>query len=314
MIQPIKPNPIGMFLAENLRKAKDVLNYPGKLPVVGGAGDILFGEAPEALEDYAHGFRPYRGSGWAFKLDPRLIDVFMLPGVATLVAGLRKGGAKVASASSTQADPARRRLVAAAAAAPVAAAAAIRASPEMLAKLLRETASLRAMEKAMVPEAVSAATKAAVRGLTAGGVSKLIGKIGRAFGGDEAFDVLNPSIVDQELVQRLSKNFADDAEFERFLDNLGEWNPHISATKRWGNPDPATLAEVQSAPGDMLFDILKSGNLPKEWASKGINFDHVADALNYSENPKFIQLVEDLQAAGKRASDKTPFSKWVKDD
>ena len=75
-----------LALSKLTRYGKEALNYPGKLPksvpLLGGmgAGDLVMGEAPEALEDYAYGSGPFhRGAGTTTRMDPRLVDVATLP-------------------------------------------------------------------------------------------------------------------------------------------------------------------------------------------------------------------------------------------
>jgi len=85
-INAIEPNSYGIALSKLLRGGRDALNSPGKLPesvpLVGGqgAGDFLMGKAPEAIEDYAHGFGPLgRGKGLTTQVDSRILDIAGLP-------------------------------------------------------------------------------------------------------------------------------------------------------------------------------------------------------------------------------------------
>lgn len=78
-ISAIEPNRAMMVLSKLLSKGKAGMNAAGRLPVIGGAGDILIGDAPEALADYAHGFGPLRGRGMTTRVDPRLADIAGLP-------------------------------------------------------------------------------------------------------------------------------------------------------------------------------------------------------------------------------------------
>ena len=96
-ISAIEPNSLGLALSKMLRKGRDIANSPGTLPesvpLLGGmgAGDLLMGKAPEAIEDYSYGFGPLgHGKGMTTKVDPRVLDIAGLPGIG--VGGAMKGG------------------------------------------------------------------------------------------------------------------------------------------------------------------------------------------------------------------------------
>jgi hypothetical protein len=126
-MKEIKPNLMGLALAKALRGGRGALNYPGKLPesvpLLGGmgAGDLLFGKSPEAMEDYSYGFGPLgHGKGLTTKLDPRMVDVVTAPVIGiggaaqqmgkrlttvALDAGKRQTLKKIGSVAATAAIP-----------------------------------------------------------------------------------------------------------------------------------------------------------------------------------------------------------------
>ena len=73
-----KPNPWGMAAARALGGLKDILNKPGRLPIVGGAGDLLMGDAAGYIEDLARGNTVNKGAGFTTQIDPRILDVIGL--------------------------------------------------------------------------------------------------------------------------------------------------------------------------------------------------------------------------------------------
>jgi hypothetical protein len=67
-IGPITPNKYGNALATLLRKGKGAVDavtptFQYKDNPRFTAGDLLFGEAPEAMDAWAHGFPPWKGKG-----------------------------------------------------------------------------------------------------------------------------------------------------------------------------------------------------------------------------------------------------------
>ena len=74
----INPNPVGNTLANWLYQGRNFANK-AEVPYLGGLGDLLFGESPEVIEDWAYGFAPVSGAGQTTQLDPRLVDVAGLP-------------------------------------------------------------------------------------------------------------------------------------------------------------------------------------------------------------------------------------------
>ena len=106
----ITPNPIGNFIAKMTKSAKKFLDkgnisYTGpgtdvfanvtgaEAPSI-GFGEVLFGQGPEAIEDWAYGFPPIEGGGQNTRLKPEAIDIAALPTFGAL--GLAKATAKPA--------------------------------------------------------------------------------------------------------------------------------------------------------------------------------------------------------------------------
>jgi hypothetical protein len=103
-LSEIEPDRTGMLLSQLLRGARSGIDRVGSLispSTIKAMGDytpgnLLIGQAPEALADWAHGFGPLKGRGTTTSLDPRAMDVAMLPGVGR-VAGSVKGVLKGAA-------------------------------------------------------------------------------------------------------------------------------------------------------------------------------------------------------------------------
>ena len=99
-IRAIKPNPIGAAIAKGTGKAKEFLDKaevvytgPGSTPDSRmGFGEIMFGQGPEAIDDWAHGFPPWEGKGQTWGLKPKAIDIAALPTFGAL--GLTKAAGK----------------------------------------------------------------------------------------------------------------------------------------------------------------------------------------------------------------------------
>lgn len=96
-VQATERNVLMEALADALRKGKEVMNSPGKLPgvipVVGGmgAGDLMLGQGPEVVEDLSYGQKPYKGSGYGTKVDPRVLDLAAVPGVSGITSAALRG-------------------------------------------------------------------------------------------------------------------------------------------------------------------------------------------------------------------------------
>jgi hypothetical protein len=97
-IGPIKPNRYGNALAKVLRAGKSAVDkvtpsvqYKDNPRFT--VGDMLFGEAPEAMDDWAHGFPPWKGKGQTWTLEPEAIDIAAMPtfgaGGAAMAVGKR---------------------------------------------------------------------------------------------------------------------------------------------------------------------------------------------------------------------------------
>lgn len=109
----IQPNPILNPLAQALRKGTDIGNVV-QVPVLGGVGDMVFGDAADAAEKMTYGFPVHQGSGQTTQLDPGVADLALLasgPAGATLRA-LRKGARALnAPKKDVAPDPSRRRFL-----------------------------------------------------------------------------------------------------------------------------------------------------------------------------------------------------------
>jgi hypothetical protein len=97
-IGPITPNKYGNALATLLRKGKGAVDavtptFQYKDNPRFTAGDLLFGEAPEAMDAWAHGFPPWKGKGQTWTLEPEAIDIAAMPtfgvGGAAMTVGKR---------------------------------------------------------------------------------------------------------------------------------------------------------------------------------------------------------------------------------
>lgn len=162
-LKPIPKNAILGAMSALMGKGKEVLNWPGKLPdsvpFLGGkgAGDLVFGEGPELLEDMSYGSPPYRGSGWATRVDPRTIDLAFAPGVGTLAATTLRGGKAIPKVVAKAATNEGRRdfLKKAAGAATLA------ATPDVVTKILREAPIATTVAKEAVPSVVVQAARTA---------------------------------------------------------------------------------------------------------------------------------------------------------
>lgn len=84
-------------LADALRKGKDGMNAPGRLPegvpLLGGmgAGDLMLGQGPELVDDLSYGQKPYKGSGYSTKVDSRVLDLAAVPGVSGATSAALRG-------------------------------------------------------------------------------------------------------------------------------------------------------------------------------------------------------------------------------
>ena len=108
-MKAITPHPLGAALSGITGRAKeffdkgeiayrgpgtDVFNgVPGAKPPSMGFGELLFGQAPEALERWSLGFPPWTGKGQTLTLDPEAIDIAALPTFGAV--GLAKQGPRV---------------------------------------------------------------------------------------------------------------------------------------------------------------------------------------------------------------------------
>lgn len=191
----VEPNKLGLATAKILHAGKDALNWPGKLskevplqrlgplqvatskalkalgantsgvpiPLIGGmgAGDLVMGHAPEAIEDYSYGIK----GPWTHaenRADPRTLDIAMLPflasgvkgGLSSIVENMSKPVAPVAV------DLSRREFMKKANALGVAAVAGAGA--------LGGGSILKAALKELAPATLAQSGKAAIAGLTAG--------------------------------------------------------------------------------------------------------------------------------------------------
>lgn len=78
----VPQNAIGRLLADMLYSARSGLNENVGIPFVDtgiGLGDMLMGESPEYIEDLSHGMPLGTGSGQAWQMDHRAMDVAGLP-------------------------------------------------------------------------------------------------------------------------------------------------------------------------------------------------------------------------------------------
>lgn len=152
----VEPNSVGLALSKALRAGKDALNWPGKLPqgvpLLGGmgAGDLILGQAPEAIEDYSYGIK----KPWIAeqnRADPRLIDIAALP----LVSGaIGKGLKSIPTAAPAVTDLSRREFM--------------KAAGALGASTAAGGLVLKAALKELAPAVATQSGKAGISALTAG--------------------------------------------------------------------------------------------------------------------------------------------------
>jgi len=165
-IRGIEPNRL-IHLANALRKPKDFLNKGFISDPFGeedwrlGFGDLIFGEAPETIEDAAYGWMPTTGRGQTTTLKPGVADVAALPtfgagaGVKSTIRALRKPrntgrGIVPVQATPTEetTDLSRRKFLKGLGAVSVAGAAAAHTLPDLLRKAVADETVVKAAVKA----------------------------------------------------------------------------------------------------------------------------------------------------------------------
>ena len=184
-IGPIEPNPVGSVLSAGALKAKALadklrISYtgPGANPEGSemGAGELLFGRGPEALEQWAYGFPPWTGKGQTLRLKSEAIEIAALPtfGALGMSKAVAKGVAKAAprilkKTLPSPVDLERRNFLKHAGAA-----VALTAAPTALIKGI-EHAAPRAAAKATV----RAAARPAIADVLPGVLDKVMASIAR---------------------------------------------------------------------------------------------------------------------------------------
>lgn len=245
---PEEPNALGMLAAKVLRGGKNLLNMPGKLPasvpLLGGmgAGDMLLGQAPEAIEDYSTGGSPLKGAGWATKVDPRVIDIAGLPvvgigGIAPKL--LRKGGqAAVEGVANVSRREALKKLGAGAG---VAAAASV--APELAVKVLRSGAKeaapiADAVTGALGKEVATTAASVVPKAFTRAGVANALKHYAYGWGLED----LKPDEIPDHLIERLAQEFKTPEE----LENWGKLQEHVGEKLFDEAPDRVRDPKIES--------------------------------------------------------------------
>jgi hypothetical protein len=287
-------NPILGMMSKALRGGKDILNYPGKLPdsvpLLGGmgAGDLIFGKGDELMEDMSYGSPPYRGTGWATKVDPRTVDLAFAPGVGSLAGAALRGTKYVPKIAGQAITSEGRRDFFKKVGGLGAGAALSAATPELLVKALREAPALAAKEG--VPTATAQVAKA-VAHWTPEAISSYLPKIAEVIYGDavtritpemgqaltkwlrtpeEAENVVKYLNLWDEYPQRLrhpneaAVNIADEARFQEALKKHPSYDPSNSSmdlSKRFGLPI------------DEYFDLSYSTKTPNPTADA--HFDNI---------------------------------------
>jgi len=84
------------YIADALRKVQEMGNQVD-IPMLGGAGDLLVGNAQDTMEKLSYGESPTSGSGQTLQLDPGVADLAGVAGSMPLAkAGIQKMAGKVA--------------------------------------------------------------------------------------------------------------------------------------------------------------------------------------------------------------------------
>lgn len=259
-------------IARALRGGKDALNYPGKLPesvpFLGGmgAGDAVFGEGPELMEDMSYGSPPYRGKGMATQVDPRVIDLAAAPGVATATSAALRGARGAAAVAPRIATGAGRREFVKKAGGLAAGAAASAVAPDMLLKALRAAPSVAEKvipmaAKEIVPAAAVSAVKSWTPELVNSGIKAatqyLVGE-----GMENASPKLVKHFMNKFETPEQFKNYMKVHDFEsgstfKGLDQAGfdARQAHLEAID-----DFASYDDIERA--------VKTNNIPEEWSQK----------------------------------------------
>jgi hypothetical protein len=264
-------------LARALRTGKDALNYPGKLPesvpLVGGmgAGDLMFGKGPELMEDMSYGSPPYKGAGWATKVDPRTVDLAAAPGLGTLAStALRGGKAAVKAAPAMVTNEGRRNFMKQAAGLGAGAAAAS-VAPDALVNALRAAPAVAAKE------VLPAAGVQAARAWTPAMIAPALNRIGKHIVGD-------PMDYDDDVHKAFVDRYKTPEDFEREISSF-EFSPdsiYKGLDEDAANARRDLLGEVEEILYDSDMDIesiVMSGKIPEELAAKGVTKDMLDEIL-----------------------------------
>ncbi len=285
-VKPIQPNRLGMMLANTIRAGRSALNYPGKLPesvpMLGGMGlgDLAFGQGPELAEEMAHGFPPYKGTGYGTVVDPRVIDLAGTPtlGAPALVKGTALGGQKIMSKLIKEGAPdlGRREFLKEAGKAGVVGATGATVGSKM-AKLLRSVG------KESIPTAISAAARA---GALTGAVKGWAYNPGAIHHLSREIHVsMDPSIVKANMDELLANQH-----FAKSVQKFVEQNPEVTddflerliTGKHPGNPDYTD--EAQGVAHEWLFP----------------------DQESMVPNPERLKMMEEYFITGKMAKGMPP--------
>lgn len=264
-------NPIVGMMASALRKGKEALNYPGKLPesipLLGGmgAGDVLFGKGPELMEDMSYGSPPYRGKGFATQVDPRTVDLAFAPGVGSMTSmALRGGKAAVPAMANTVTDMSRREFMKKAGA--LAAGGTVAATaPDMLVKALREAPVLaKEAVPVMVKEAAPAVAAQAVRAWTPELIKSGIGRATQHLVGESLEDT-------PELSKHFLKKFKTPDEYDNYMKvwdfEPGKTYAGLDDVQREARDDYLAALD-ENFDYNKIEKAVKTGVIPKSWAQK----------------------------------------------
>ena len=278
-------------MADMLRQGKEGAN---KLNAFGiGAGDLIFGDAPEAAEAMSYGEIPHKGAGQTYQLDPSVADLGMLvsaPAAGTLKATQQAGKTMAKTLRDQPLDVSRRQALGtiakgagAVGALATAPAMALRAMGKGAAKLAPEAgtvvkAAAKAIPKVSVTPLVNGIAKNILK--WSGSWNSLAGK------SDEAMNAIikkmNPEDLESlhDYAGDMIRKHGDDLDMEGYFKrtDMGEdavsskelglvdWKPGMKGMDE--NPAMSYLDDLENgknADPDKMIDMVETWEATGKW-------------------------------------------------